>query len=333
MFEKLAPIISKTTRFCKNHAPEILTITGTVTVVAAGVVACKKTLQAPDIIKEHKESIKGIKEGREIAVANNDELNTFDAETDEPVVIKYTEKDYKKDIAIQYGTTAARFIKLYWKPVTMATAGTLMIFKGTSIFKKRNAALIAAYATVDTAFKKYRTNVIEKYGTDEDWKLLHGIKEETITVEETDENGKTKKVKKTVSKMTEEPTDYSVIFDFRNENFQPSNDYNFNWIRCMNQYLNDNLMSSPDKLMTLNEVYKALGYPQTLEGANVGWNANPDRDPLADGYIEITAREVTIDDEDSDKYSPNVSRLILDFNVDGPIIGSFKKKNEIMAKA
>ena len=66
---------------CKKHSPEILAITGTLGVVASGVMACKATLKVNDILEETKETVELIRKTSE----------------DERLSDKYTEEDSKKD--------------------------------------------------------------------------------------------------------------------------------------------------------------------------------------------------------------------------------------------
>ena len=313
----------------KNYTPEILVGVGAVGATAAAVIACKETLKAPEIMKAHKQNIQDIKDAREIAEENKDQIPTVDEETMETKMIPYTKEDYKKDLSIQYWNTTKEFIKLYWKPVLLGGASLCSIFAGTGMLRTRWAGSMAAYAALDASDKMLKENIIKKYGKEELTKLQHGLVEKEIEVEETDENGKTKKVKKKVltGEKPEQYTDYSRLYDCSNPNWRHNGDENRLWIQGMEHYFNDILAAK--KILTLNEVYEDLGFEPVKEGVQTGWTFGRDANPDGDGYVQITIAEVHYDDEEERHYSPRNPRLLLDFNVDGNIYANYKTKKQV----
>lgn len=328
-FNSLKSVANTVGMFCKDHAPEILVGVGIVGSATATVIACKETLKAPEIIKAHKENLQTIKEAKEIAEQNHGRIPSIDEKTQEPTEITYTEKDYKKDVAMCYAHTAKEFVKLYWKPVLLGGASAASICAGTGILRTRWANTMVAYAALDSADKKLQENIVKKYGKEELTKLQHGLIEKEITVEETDEDGKTKKVKKKVlvGEKPEKHTDYSRLFDMGNPNWKPGNgEYNMMWLMGMQQYFNDLLHTKG--ILSLNEVYDALGFEQCKEGVMTGWTFGDNASDNGDGYVQLTIAEVHYDDKEERNYTPNNPRLLIDFNVDGMIFDNYKKKKD-----
>lgn len=172
------------------------------------VVSSKATLKAQDIVKDHnlKKECIAYKESISPEYKGSDER--------------------KKDIVNIYTDTGKKIVKTYIPAVVLGATSVACIVGEHCIMQnkvnnleKTVASLSAAYVAVDAAFKKYRKNVIAKYGEEEDRKLRYDIHEETV--EETDEKGKTKKVKKQFA--GEFNKDEFVIF------FNGDNQTNFVW--------------------------------------------------------------------------------------------------------
>ena len=70
----------------KKHSPEIMAVVGAVGVVASGVLACKATTKASDILEETKADIDAIHE-----CLGRDDLPS-----------PYTEEESKKDLALVF---------------------------------------------------------------------------------------------------------------------------------------------------------------------------------------------------------------------------------------
>ena len=162
---------------CKKHSPEILAITGTLGVVASGIMACKATLKINDILEESKETVELIRKVSE----------------DKSLAEKYTEEDSKKDLAIVYAQTGVKLVKLYGPSVILGATSLACLLGSNNILRKRNIALAAAYTTIDKSFKDYRGRVVERFGEAIDKELRYNIKAEEIEETVVDEKGKEKK--------------------------------------------------------------------------------------------------------------------------------------------
>ena len=296
------PFINKMIFAVKKHSPEILVVAGVVGTVTSTVLACRATLKINDVLDETKEVVDKI---HEVSKQGNE---------------GYTEKDAKKDLTIVYVQTAVKVAKLYAPSVILGTLSITSIFASNNILRKRNMALAAAYAGIDKSFKEYRKRVVDKFGEEVDKELRYGVKKDKIEEEQTDENGKTKKVKKTVDvSQLGEYSDYAFYFDKDTSVYYKGNDlHDLMFLRSTQNYLND--MLRVKGFLTLNEALDALGVRLTGKdilakaGLVVGWRydkENPDGDNHVDLRITQTYRK-----REDGKVEPCI---ILDPNVDGNI--------------
>lgn len=281
----------------KKHSPEILVVSGIVGTIAATVMACKATTKIEDILDEHKKLMDAAKK------AASDEEET-----------EYTEDDLKKDTVIVYTKTAVKLAKLYAPSVALGILSISAILGGHHILRKRNAALAAAYAAADTAFKEYRKRVVDRFGEEVDFELKNGVKKEKIEKVVTDEDGKEKKVKEEIAVTDNlDGSPYAKFFTKANPNWENDKDYVEMFLRAQESYANDKLRIN--KHLTLNEVYRDLGLKETKAGMVVGWIFD-EACPNGDNYIHFDVREVYIPSEDGSNYERAYS---IDFNVDGSI--------------
>lgn len=286
-----------------KHSPEILTVVGVAGVVTSAVMACKATTKISKILEECHDDMETI--------------HRCSDEKDEYYKEEYTSEDAKKDTTIVYIQTGVKIAKLYAPSVALGVASLSCLVASTRILHKRNAALAAAYATVDKSFKKYRERVVEKFGGEIDKEMRYGVKatkiEETVIDEET---GKEKKVKRTVNVVDDELgcSEYAKFFDEGCKAWEKDAEYNKSFLRAQQAYANQLLNSRG--ILFLNEVYDMLGIPKTKAGQVVGW-AKDDKDEtkfVDFGIYDIT-RPRTRDFVNG--YEPVI---LLDFNVDGYIL-------------
>lgn len=283
----------------KKHSPEIMVVAGVVGMVTSTVMACKATSKAHDILEEAKQEIDRVHK-----VIDND------AATEQ----KYSEEDGKKALAIVYLRTGAELAKTYAPAIAVGTLSIVTIFTSNHILRKRNVALASAYMIVDSSFKDYRKNVIERFGKELDHELRYNVK--TQTVEETivDEKGKEKKVEKTVQVANPafDNSTYTRPFDIGNNGATKDPELNQMYLKNMQRYFNERLDVKGH--VFLNEVYDALGYPRTTSGQIVGWVKN---NPKGDGYIDFDIFNMNTN---ADFLKGREYVCWLDFNVDGPIL-------------
>ena len=301
MKEKLMKTYKKVELKAIKHSPEILAGVGVVGVVGSLVMACKATTKLSDVLEESKEQLDKIKE----------------VAADPAYEEKYSQDDAKKDTTITYVQTAMKVTKLYAPSVILCASSLGCLLASNNILKKRNAALSAAYMTVDKSFKEYRKRVADRFGEEVEKEIRYNIKAEEV-VTSVDENGNA--VTETVKCIddTDDPnsySDYARFFDESCAAWQNDAEYNLTFLKAQQQYAND-LLKARGRLF-LNEVYRMLGIDETKAGQVVGWVYNPDN-PTGDNFVDFGIYNMQRERVRAfvNGYEPNI---LLDFNVDGVI--------------
>lgn len=306
--QSISKVFHKTVNVVKDHSPEILMVTGVVGTVTSGVLACKATLKAVDIVNEAKENIDIIHEALEREDISEEQ---------------YSEEDSKKDLAIVYTQTAVKMLKTYAPALILGGLSIGCMVSSNSIMKKRNIALAAAYATVDKSFKEYRNRVIDRFGEEVDKQIKYNLDTVKVTEVVEDEDGNQKKVKKTIE-VANSPTMYSpyaMIFDETNPYWEKDAELNRFFLESRQWQANDKLKANGR--LFLNEVYEMLGREPTKAGQIVGWVYDLDN-PVGDNYVDFGMYDIytkrKCDAEAKAAFINGYERsIILDFNVDGNI--------------
>ena len=300
MKEKLMNVYNGVKGKVEKHSPEILLGVGVVGVVATTVTACKATMKLNDILDECVETREKIK-----SVQENPNYQD-----------RYSEEDAQKDLTINYVQTGVKIVKLYAPSVALGVFSVGCLLGSHNVMQKRNAALSAAYLTVDKSFKEYKQRVIDRVGEEVEKEIRYGIKAEEIETTVTDEEGNEFVVPETVKTMN--PTlysDYARFFDEASPYWQKDPEYNLMFLRAQQQYAND-LLRAKGRLF-LNDVYDMLGIEKTKAGQIVGWvydRENPNGDNFVDfGIYDMSKERVRAF---VNGYEANI---LLDFNVDGNI--------------
>lgn len=291
----------------KKHSPEILMVAGIVGTVTAAVTACRATLKVKDIMSEKEELQNDIHK----CLENPD--------------VDYTEEDGKKDLTTVYAQTGVKLIKLYAPSVILGGASIASIVMGQKILKKRNIALAAAYTAVDKGFKKYRANVVERFGEKVDKELRYNIKAKEVEKKITDKNGKEKTVKEIQYDIEGNPleniSEYARFFDeATSTEHHKDAEYNLMFLRRQQDYANEVLKAKGH--LFLNDVYEMLGIPKTKAGQVVGWIYD-EKNPNGDNYVDFGIYRLSGYEPSDERKRAFVNgyerNILLDFNVDGPI--------------
>lgn len=299
--------LSKTRFQLQKHQPEIMVIGGVIGGVVAAVMACRATTKASEVLAESKDRLE------QINTVTNDPDVTDDV---------YSEEDHKRDLAIVYVQTAGNLVKLYAPAVILGGLSIASILGGHNILQKRNMALAAAYATLNTTFKDYRDRVVDRFGKDVEYQICHNLKAEEITEKiEDPETGKMKKVKKTVLVKGDDEHErgYSRLFDAACDNWCNDANLNRSFLSGAQNYFNDRLHAIG--YVFLSDVYSYLHFRETPESRVVGWQLNGD----GDGFVDFGFDQ---DDMFMSGYNKDVW---LDFNVDGPILETFPESDKTFA--
>ena len=282
----------------KKHSPEILITAGVIGTVASAVMACKATTKLSDILEDSKEQI--------------NQVHNF-LEDERIPESQYSKEDGNKDLAIIYAQTGIKLVKLYAPAVALGALSITGIVASNSILRKRNIALAAAYTTVDKTFKRYRNNVIDRFGEKIDKELRYGIKAREIEEIVVDDDGNEKTIKKTVEAADPVSmySDYAKIYDAGCNGWTKDAEFNLMFLRHTQAQANDILKRRG--YLFLNEVYDMLGFQRTKAGQVMGWIYD-EENPIGDNFVDFGIYNTDI--EKARDFVNGIERvIILDFNV------------------
>lgn len=296
--------------FVNEHSPEILMITGGISIVGSIISACKATIKFQETVKKHNERLDKlvvVKEHQEAGTATEEE-NAIDI------------KSRRMSVYIETGTEA---IKCYG-PSLLLLAGGFMCFGGAlGIFKKRYVSLAAAYAAVVKDKDHLESQIAEKYGDEVLQAMKAATPEKIIDVDE--ETGEVTETEKSGPVYSA----YAKFFDESNENFEKNAESNKNFLLLKQKYLN-HILHNRDfggvGYLFLNEVYEALDMEKTQAGQVMGWiyyhdPAEAKKHPESSGKVDFGVFKE--DSEAARRFVNGFERaILLDFNVDKlPIVG------------
>jgi hypothetical protein len=281
----------------QGKSPAILFGAGVLGVVTATVMACRATLRLDDVLTEHQEALT--------------KLNFLDEHVEE-----YTEADHSRNKLRLLIRTSGRIGKLYLPGVAVGLVSICALTGSHLILNRRNVGLTAAYAALDKGFRDYRSRVVDEFGRDKDDEYRYGSIEREI-VEETNTGPVVKTVK---SFDPNKRTGYAKIFDESCAPWERNSESNRVFLQCQQNFFNQRLHSRGH--VFLNEVYRALGIPETKAGQTVGWALDRNHD----NYVSFGIFE-NIDDERVRAFvNGNERSVLLDFNVNGPILNVLKEE-------
>lgn len=288
----------------RKYSPEILLVAGIAGGITSAVMACKATLKVNEVLDEAKGNLDRIHEATQKGVTKAGEY--------------YTEEDAKKDTTLAYIQSGAKLAKLYGPAVMLGAASVCCLMASNNIMRKRNLALAAAYMAEHTALKDYRQRVLDRFGKDVERELRYNIKAqevEEVTVNEDGSETVTKKMVDVVDPNT--ISEFARIYDCGNIGWTKDAEANKFFLLQTQNHFNDMLRIK--KIVFLNEVYDALGFPRTKEGQRWGWAYRPnDPNYMGDNFIDFGIFD--IHDPNKVAFVNGIERsVLLDFNVDGPV--------------
>lgn len=285
----------------KKNSPEILLGAGIVGFVGTIVLACRATCRADEVLEFHRRKIKDINDAKEIADADPEGEMSYDIEI------------YRQDKAVRYLKTTGSLAKLYAPTIAVGTLSLACILTSRNIMQKRYLGVVAAYNGISAAFEEYRKRVRDEYGDDLDKHFRYGTTYDELPVY--DENGKKTKEKEQVEKtetgMVMQTDDSCRFFDSSNPNWDKNPTFSMMWLRGQQNILNDILHTRGH--VFLNEVYDALGFPHTPQGAVLGWIDGEGDNCIDFGLYDPNKESVR-------RFVNGVDNvIILEFNHDGVI--------------
>lgn len=275
MNNSLSKWLAKSTRkfgmYCSSHSAEICTGVAVVTSVAAVGFAVKATKDVLPELEHHKNNIDTIKSHKTENSYIQDKL--VDKETMEITTTELTgkeaEKEYRKDIAKEYALTSLTVAKRYAIPVALEITAVATIISSNKISRKKNAALASSLTAVQAMYDKYRQNVIEAVGEDEERNIRLGLHKEKV--ETVDENGKKKKGEVLVADRDKKADAFAGLFCESSVYWQKPLGVNRDTLLLKQRYWNDILCTR--KYVFVNEIFEDLDMPEacTELGQYCGW--------------------------------------------------------------
>lgn len=283
----------------KKHGPEVLMVSGIAGLIGGAVVACTVTYKKlPPMMDKLKEDSAPVKEH---------------------LAEKPEDEQARKDLGAMYIRTGVQVAAAYLPAIGLGVLGVSGILAGNSMLRKQAAALAAAYTAIDKSFKSYRERLAARFGEDAEREIRYGLENKTVEETVVDDKGKEKKVKKTVPVAGQDTySPYARFFDEScGDCYSSDPQLNLMFLKAQQQFCNDKLRA--DGYLLLNDVYKMLGMPVlSVAGSMVGWiydKKNPNGDNYVDFGLTQVHREAVRD------FVNGIEPVILlDFNVDGPIL-------------
>lgn len=297
-------VVRKTKFFLLDNKSEIYLVGGGVLIIAGNVVNCYQSTKLNEVLERHRLACEAVHE-----------------DANEGMI---TEKEEKASITHQFMRTGMAFAKLYGPGVLLNIAGFVLVGKSHKIIKGRNGELIAAYGALNTAYQNYRKRIIEKYGDKEDRNVKYGVVEkegEEIIIDEQGREISDIKMQSFIDPESPMASPYTYIIETSPGRIDDgkSSIYLKNDLIALQNDFNDILRHEGH--VFLNDILRKLEDPTNPNsphpddaGQIVGWRLDGD----GDGYIDFglfTARN-------KDFLNGNRQFCILEFNVDGPILGT-----------
>lgn len=290
-------VVNKVKVFGQKNSPEILLGIGIVGFIGTVVTACIASSKVESVLDDHKIKMSKIEEAKELIASG--EMDPED----------YTQKDEILDKVKFYTETGVALLKLYGPTIGLGAMSVYCVLSGHKILNGRYVGALTAYNGLLGTFKKYRKNVVDAYGQDVDRAMRYGA--EYILEKKKNEKGEKVTEKKENIEMTFPDDDTARYFDAQNPNWDPNPNFDIMFLRGQQNILNDILQTRGH--VFLNEVYDALGFEHTPQGAVLGWVKG-----MGDDYIDFG-----LYDQSKDPIRRFVNGqdnvVLLEFNHDGVI--------------
>lgn len=166
--------------------PEIMLVTGIVSVLAGTIYACTKTNEAKKVIEEAKSDLDKVDATVKIDAPEGVELM--------PETVKQLKIERGKQYITIGGRAAYNFVKLYGIPALLWFGGIGMIVGGHHDLRVRNRSLAADIFAGSKLLQEYRDRVANAVGAETEQKIFMGVQEGMVNVVEKDEKTGEEKV-------------------------------------------------------------------------------------------------------------------------------------------
>ena len=313
-------ILSKVTDLTAKvgeHKSELGLIFGGICGGAAIVSACLATLKLEDVVDEHHAKVAEVK----------DNYISLEQTSDDGSVITETVSDskaYKRDLTKVYFSTAVKMGRLYAPTATILAFSAYFIgwsYKSVKVenkeLKTENAELFAALRGSEAILKRYRDEMRERVGDEEERRFYNNIKTQDIEYVERSDDGKEKKKKvKGAEVINGELSGDAFIFD-ESCTAYVGHDINHNLYIAglLRNQCSDNLFCNGSIMMF--EILDAFGIDRDeVPGAFVRGCLAKRKGGEAD-VIDMDIRKVWVFNEGTGEY---VEKILVDPKLDGVII-------------
>lgn len=244
----------------RKNADKLMLGGGVVSFVITIVETVKATNKTNEVLE--------YKEQKEALIEQESAAN----ETYTPAIRLMDEKNLKR-------TTRIELVKIWSRPAVSAFA-TVIFFGGAwKIVNGRYVLVSAAYDRLDDFTRRYRRNVVDRFGKDVDWEMAHGLKAEEMEAERKaaeEYQEERKKKGKLVPRTQYSKNINNQIFDIHTSELWKRWWLPDQAIHFVNQIEREiQSMVETRGYAFLNEAYTKLGMPMTAQGQLVGWIKTP----------------------------------------------------------
>lgn len=296
-----------------EHKAEIALILHGVCIGAGTVSACIATLKLNDILDEHEAKVEEVKDNY-ISLEKVSEDGAVITE-----VISDT-KAYRRDLTKVHVHTVTEVARAY-APTALIfafSAGFLnKTYKDIKELKIENKNLLAALCGRELIINRYRDEMRERVGEEEERRFYNNIKTQDIEIKEVDDKGKEKNKKvKGAEVVNDQLSGDAFIFDERCGAYV-GHDINHNLYIAglLKNQCGDNLFCNGSIMMF--EILDAFGIDRDeVPGAFVRGCLSKRKGGSAD-MVDMDIRKVWVMDEESGEY---VEKILVDPKLDGVII-------------
>lgn len=302
-------IMSKVT----ENKGELGIIFGGICIGAAVVSASIATLRFEDILDEHHAKVEEVKDNH-VTLEKVSEDGLSITETIDDV------KAYRRDLTKVYFSTIGKTGRLYAPTAALLAISAYFIggsYKNIKELKNEKKELIAALCGREVILNRYRDEMRERVGEEEERRFYNNVAKKDIELKETDENGKEKKKKvKGAEVVNGKLSGDAFIFD-ESCGAYVGHDINHNLYIAglLKNQCSDNLFCNGSLMMF--EILDSFGLDRDeVPGAFVRGCLAERKGGRAD-VVDMDIRKVWIFDEDKGEY---IEKILVDPKLDGVII-------------
>lgn len=311
--EKATRVIGRAILKGKKVSPEICVVSGLLCGGAAIVMTGVRTWKNKEKLSQDIHDVKETKKNLKAAKTEN-----------KPELIK----EEKNELVKTSGALVKDIAKTYWIPAVLSMSSLGLIVGSHAVLRKRLSATTAAYALLMDSYKKYRSRVVEELGAEKDQEFMHGVKMVDSVDAETGEVTKRPMVDKAkaispYARWFDEGAFDSSTGQWLYRNYAWRDNPMMNECTIRGAQVTANQLLKAKGFLFLNEVYDMLGLPKSVDGQIVGWDMCGDGDKYIDfGVFPEGGHQLPVNKAFLEGRNPNA---LLDFNVDGPILGALEK--------